>query len=170
VKLKCFVLITAMTFAFSSPALAQRSHPGGGPPAGHGPSSMPGPAVGSANSGAGAANRSGAMGHADMSHASPSDVLSHNKAIGDKIHSLTGEDAATACSGFKNLGQCVAAAHVAKNLNIPGGFDALKAKITGTGAMSLGKAIASLAPNANSKSEMKKANKQASDDMKESGS
>ena len=136
------VLITAMTFAFSSPALAQRGHAGGGPSAGHGPSSA-------ANPGGASANKGDAMGHADMSHASPSDVLSHNKAIGSKIQSLTGEDAATACSGFKNLGQCVAAAHVAKNLNIPGGFDALKAKITGTGSVSLGKAIQSLSPNAN---------------------
>ncbi len=159
-KHKHFVLIVAMTFAFSSSALAQRGHPGGGPPAGHGPSSAPRSTDGSAN----------AMSHADMSHASPSDVLSHNKAIGSKIQSLTGEDAATACSGFKNMGQCMSAAHVAKNLNIPGGFDALKAKVTGTGAMSLGKAIEALEPTANSKSEVKKANKQASDDMKEAGS
>ncbi len=105
-----------------------------------------------------------------MSHASPSDVLSHNTAIAGKIKSLTGEDAQTACGGFKNLGQCVAAAHVAKNLDIPGGFDALKAKVTGTGSMSLGKAIEQLSPNANAKSEAKKANKQADDDMKESSS
>ncbi len=111
------------------------------------------------------------MGHnTDMSHASPSDVLSHNTAIGGKIKSLTGQDAQTACNGFKNLGQCVAAAHVAKNLNIPGGFDALKAKVTGSGAVSLGKAIDGFAPNANAKSEVKKANKQASADMKDSGS
>lgn len=110
------------------------------------------------------------MNHTDMSHASPSDVLSHNTVIAGKIKSLTGEDAQTACNGFKNLGQCVAAAHVAKNLNIPGGFDALKAKVTGTGSMSLGKAIANLAPSANSKSEVKKANKQASGDMKEANS
>jgi len=105
-----------------------------------------------------------------MSHASPGDVLSHNTVIAGKIKALTGEEAATACNGFKNLGQCVAAAHVAKNLNISGGFDALKAKVTGTGALSLGKAIESLAPSANAKSETKKANKQATDDMKESNS
>jgi hypothetical protein len=110
------------------------------------------------------------MSHSDMSHASPSDVLSHNTAIAGKIQSLTGQDAQTACSGFKNLGQCVAAAHVAKNLDIPGGFAALKAKMTGTGSMSLGKAIEQLSPNANAKSEAKKANKQADDDMKESSS
>jgi len=36
--------------------------------------------------------------------------------------------------------------------------------------MSLGKAIEQLSPNANAKSETKKANKQAADDMKESSS
>jgi hypothetical protein len=148
-----------MALAFSSPALAQRGH-GGGPPAGHGPS------MASSRGGESSANGS-AMNHTDMSHASPSTVLSHNTAIANKIKALTNEDAATACNGFKNLGQCVAAAHVAKNLNIPGGFDALKAKITGTGAMSLGKAIEALEPSVNSKSEVKKANKQASNDMKE---
>lgn len=154
-KHKHFVLITALTtmsLAFSMPALAQRGH-GGGPPAGHGP--------GMENS-----SGSGAMGHTEMSHASPSTVLSHNTAIAGKIKALTGEDAATACGGFKNLGQCVAAAHVAKNLNIAGGFDALKAKVTGTGAVSLGKAIKSFEPSANSKSEVKKASKQADNDIK----
>ncbi|PYT66564.1 MAG: hypothetical protein DMG39_26505 [Acidobacteria bacterium] len=158
-KHKHLVLITAITFAFSSPAFAQHGH-GGGPPAGHGPSGM-------ANSSGGSANRGEAMSHSDVSHASPSTVLSHNTAIAGKIKTLTNEDATTACNGFKNLGQCVAAAHVAKNLNIPGGFDALKAKITGKGAVSLGKAIEALEPSANAKSEVKKANKQASDDMKD---
>ena len=123
-KHKHFVLITAlstMSLAFSLPALAQHGH-GGGPPAGagHGPS-------GAAGSNAGGAN-SGAM---NMSHASPSTVLSHNTAIAKKISALTNiADAKSACDGFKNLGRCVASAHVAKNLNITGGFDALKAKIT----------------------------------------
>ena len=157
------ILFVALTFAGSSSAFAQRSHPGGGPPAGHGPS-------GASGSSMGEANKSGAMSSSNMSHASPNDVLNHNTAIAGKIKSLTGKDAQTACSGFKNLGQCVAAAHVAKNLDIPGGFDALKAKVTGTGSMSLGKAIEQLSPNANAKSESKKANKQADDDMKESSS
>jgi len=105
-----------------------------------------------------------------MSHASPREVLSHNTVIAGKIQGLTGQDAPTACSGFKNLGQCVAAAHVAKNLDIPGGFDALKAKMTGNDAVNLGKAIEQLAPQANGKAEAKKANKQASDDLKEASS
>ncbi len=161
-KRSTLIVAVTMALAFSSPAFAQRSHPGGGPPAGRGPGS---------DSGVSGSHEAGApTSHADMSHASPSDVLSHNSAIGGKIKTLTGQDAQTACNGFKNLGQCVAAAHVAKNLDIPGGFDALKAKMTGTGAVSLGKAIESLAPDANAKSETKKANKQASDDMKESNS
>ncbi len=160
-KHKHLALFVAITFACSSSALAQQHpRPGGGPPASHGPSSP----------GLGADNKSGAMGHTDMSHASPSEVLNHNTAIAGKIKALTGEEAQMACNGFKNLGQCVAAAHVAKNLDFPGGFDALKAKITGTGAVSLAKAIEGLAPSANAKSEVKKANKQASDDMKEASS
>ena len=63
--------------------------------------------------------------------------------------------------------ECVAVAHVAKNLDIPGGYDALKAKVTGTDAVSLGKAISGLAPKADAKPEAKKANKQASDNLKE---
>jgi hypothetical protein len=106
----------------------------------------------------------------DTMHSSPNDVLTHNTAIAGKIKTLTGEDATSACNGFKNLGQCVAAAHVAKNLDIPGGFDALKAKTTGTGAVSLGKAIEQLAPSANAKSEAKKASKQAEQDLNESNS
>jgi hypothetical protein len=161
-KRSTLIVVAAITLTFSAPVFAQRSHAGGGPPAGHGPGS---------GSGMNSSHEAGApTTHADMSHASPSDVLSHNTAIAGKIQTLTGQDVQTACNGFKNLGQCVAAAHVAENLSIPGGFDALKAKMTGTGSMSLGKAIESLAPNTDAKSETKKANKQASDDMKESAS
>ncbi len=162
-KRSTLILAAAISLAFSVPAFAQRTHPspGGGPPSGRGNGS------GSSMS---ESHENGAATHTDMSHASPSTVLSHNTAIAGKIKTLTGQDAATACAGFKNMGQCVAAAHVAKNLNIPGGFDALKAKMTGTGAMSLGKAIESLAPSANAKAESKKANKQASDDLKETNS
>lgn len=110
------------------------------------------------------------MSHTDMSHDSPSDVLSHNMAIAGKIKTLTGQDATSACDGFNNLGQRVAAAHVAKNLSIQGGFAALKEKITGAGSVSLGKAISELVPQTNSKAEFKKANKQASEDMKEAES
>ncbi len=161
-KRSTLLVVAAITLVFSAPAFAQRSHPSpGGPPSGRGPGS------GSAASGS---HEAGGTAHTDMSHASPGDVLSHNTAIAGKIKTLTGQDAQTACNGFKNLGQCVAAAHVAKNLDIPGGFDALKAKVTGSGAVSLGKAIKGFAPNADAKAEEKKANKQASNDLEGSSS
>lgn len=162
------VLALALLVA-TAPALAQ-GRGSGGPPPSRGPSGMPGSAAPGAP-GAGASSHgsmpSSTHSAPSLSHGSPSDVLSHNTAIAGKISALTGQDAQTACSGFKNLGQCVAAAHVAKNLNIPGGFDALKAKVTGTGAVSLGKAIGELDPNVNAKAEAKKANKQANADLKE---
>jgi hypothetical protein len=158
------ILAGAMALALAAPTFAQRAHPSGPPSNPGGRPSGVGPGT---NNGSGTG---GAATHADMSHASPGDVLSHNTAIAGKVQTLTGQDAQTACGGFKNLGQCVAAAHVAKNLDIPGGFDALKAKVTGSGALSLGKAIEQLNPQANAKAEAKKANQQASDDLKESGS
>src|SRR2546422_8504222 len=106
------------------------------------------------------------------------EILSKDTRLSGKIQSLTGMPAKQACSGFKNLGQCVAAAHVSKNLGI--NFACLKADITGqapaqgsscptgTGSksMSLGKAIQTLSPNANPKMEAKKGEKQADQDIK----
>jgi len=104
--------------------------------------------------------------------------LTDNTKLADKISKLTGMSATSACQGFKNLGQCVAAAHVAKNLDIPGGFTALKDKMlgispTGTSTapskpMSLGKAIQTLDPSASVKAETKKAKQQADQDVKDS--
>ena len=156
-----FISILCLTCSLAAPAFAQRSHPGGGPPAGRGPGS---------DSGMNGSHGNSAATHSDISHGSPSEVLSHNSAIAGKIKALTGKDAAAACDGFKNLGQCVAAAHVAKNLDIPGGFDALKAKITGKGSVSLGKAIQEFKPDADAKAEVKKANKQSDEDLRESDS
>jgi hypothetical protein len=109
--------------------------------------------------------------------------LTRNTALASKIHNLTGMSAQDACSGFKNLGQCVAAAHVSQNLGIS--FACMKADMTGVAAptsancaprtaaattkgMSLGKAIQTLLPTANSKLEAKKAKKQADQDIKDS--
>ena len=169
-KRSTLILIPALALAVTPSAFAQHSpqhsqgNPGGGPPSG--PRSDGGSGMGAPHS-----TDAGAMTtHTNVSHRSPDDVLGHNPVIGDKIQALTGQNAQAACSGFKNIGQCVAAAHVAKNLDIPDGFDALKAKLTGTGAVSLGKAIQQLAPQADAKTETKKASKQASEDLEESNS
>jgi hypothetical protein len=108
-------------------------------------------------------------------------ILSKNTRLSGKIQSLTGMPAQQACSGFKNLGQCVAAAHVSKNLGIS--FGCLKSDMTGqaaqgtscpagtgTKSMSLGKAIQTLDPKANQKAESKKGESQATKDLKVSNS
>jgi len=109
-----------------------------------------------------------------------SDQLSKNSKLSSKLQTLTGMPAQQACSGFKNVGQCVAAAHVSKNLDIS--FACTKADMTGqalasgsscpagTGSksMSLGKSIQALSPKANEKLEAKKAEKQADEDIKNS--
>jgi hypothetical protein len=159
------------------PSFAQRGRGAGGPPPNanmptgmdRGPFGMGAPGMDVPSHGTMAPSHPSQSVSA-ISHSSPTDVLGHNTAIADKINSLTGQDAQTACSGFKNLGQCIAAAHVAKNLDIPGGFDALKAKITGSHSESLGKAIHGFKPNVNAKLEVKKANKQMAQDLKGSAS
>ena len=75
----------------------------------------------------------------------------------------SGTDIATASTGFKNLGQFIAAVHVSNNLSIP--FDSLKGKVTGASAESLGQAIHELKPDANSANEVKKAQQQAKADQ-----
>ncbi len=116
----------------------------------------------------GSASRNANMGAQNMGKQSPSDVLSRNTKLSSNLDKLlpNGMTAQDACKGFRNLGQCVAAIHVANNLNIP--FADLKAKMTGSGSVSLGKAIKDLKPAVNAKSEAKRANKQAAQDLTES--
>jgi hypothetical protein len=174
---------------FTTAALAQHSHSGG---------SMGG-ATGSGMGNMGNAGSNG-MGHENAStdHGNPNmgspslgsahgktvdDILNKNTKLADQISKLTGESATTACAGFKNLGQCVAAAHVAKNLRFS--FDCLKDNMTGTaptdpkscpagtgtkGSLSLGKSIQTLDPTADQKSESKKGENQAAEDLKGSNS
>jgi hypothetical protein len=101
---------------------------------------------------------------------SVSEKLTDNTKLAAKLQSLlpAGTNLQTAAQGFKNLGQFVAAVHVSHNLGIP--FDQLKAKMMGPPKESLGKAISQLKPTANAKTETKKANSQATDDMNDSGS
>jgi len=99
----------------------------------------------------------------------PDQLLSQNTQLSSRLQSLlpAGTSAQAAASGFKNLGQFVAAVHVAHNLGIP--FSQLKADMVGSG-MSLGKAMHTLRPDVNAKKEVKLAKKQAKEDLKQSGS
>lgn len=101
---------------------------------------------------------------------SPSDLLSQNTKLSSRLQGLlpAGTNVGEAAQGFKNLGEFVAATHVAHNLDIP--FDLLKERMTGPSPVSLGKAIKELKPDVNARAEVKKAKKQADKDLKESGS
>jgi len=75
---------------------------------------------------------------------------------------LTPEDA---CRGFKDLSECSAALHVAQNLNVS--FADLKDRVTS--GQSLGTAIHSLKPKADSKREAQRAEEQAREDLRTTG-
>jgi hypothetical protein len=93
------------------------------------------------------------------------DRLEGNPALKTKVEALLPphKNLHDAAMGFKNEGQLIAALHVSKNLNIP--FDYLKARMTGSNALSLGKAIHELRPDLSpekANEEAKKARRQAS--------
>jgi hypothetical protein len=175
----------AAMLVFSASVYAQH---GGGRPAGAGamggPSGM-GPGMGmGGDMGMGASNRPSDIGSRNpngmggpsmespnLRSQSPQSVLGNQhlesaltNALGKSGISVPGGNLQTACSGFKNLGQCVAAMHVAKNLNL--NFSDLQSRMTGSNSVKLGKAIQELGgPTVNAKSERKKANKQANHDI-----
>jgi hypothetical protein len=178
------VFLTALAVALclgGAPAFAQ--HGGGhagGPPSGVGGGGAGGSSMGSSM---GRGNTMGGtrgnaptggstMGNESVSHSSPTTLLSSNTKLASTLQQRLGSmlpsgmSLTDAASGFKNLGQFIAAVHVSHNLGIP--FEDLKARMTS--GDSLGKAIKDLKPDANSKSEAKKANKQAKDDIEESKS
>ena len=159
-----FLIGTAATVTIAVAAFAQHGHSsmaGGGHTMSHPPSSHS------------SEDSSTSHGHRTMDQ-----KLTSNTKLAGKIKDLTGMDAEAACSGFKNLGQCVAAAHVSKNLGLT--FTDLKDKMLALNAdgtantsakpMSLGKAIQALDPQADSKTEVKKANQQAGSDTTTTGS
>lgn len=163
---------------FAVPAFAQgrgQGHPGGMGAAG----SMGGMHGGNGNA------RSGMSGSHASGPKTPGDLLTQNTQLASKLSSLlpAGTDLQTAASGYRNLGQFVAAVHVSHNLGIP--FDQLKctelaqAQYCPTGATvpskssSLGQAIETLKPSMTSsetKAAVKQAGKQAHSDINSSQS
>lgn len=148
-------------------AYAQHGHGGGG-----GMSGMSGMHEPSTTHGHSAAAGEGHSASTRMASTNPGQVLDHNSHLALKLEGLLGISGPNAlqtlkadASGFKNFGQFVAAVHVSHNLDIP--FSALQAKMTGPGAVSLGKAIQELKPDANAKTEVKKAKSEADSDIEE---
>lgn len=173
-KMLNLAALSLTVFLYATAALAQHGHAGGmGNSMGH--NSMNG------------SSRGNSSANAPTSSQKISDVLSKNPAIGDKIATLTGDKlgAADACTGFKNIGQCIAAAHVSKNISGLN-FYCMRLAMTGTAlpsgsnvtcnlpinfkiGVSLGKAIQTFDPKANSTTETKKANTETQQDLKASG-
>lgn len=188
-----FLATLAVAFYFSFiPAMAQHGRGAGGNSGGGGSMGMPG-GMGSqgGHEGMGQGNRpemgGPQMGHPEKgsegrmggeqkgTHAQETqtgkkptvaDQLTRNEQLTSKLQGIlpAGTNVQDAATGFKNLGEFVAAAHVSHNLGIP--FTDLKAKMaTGT---SLGDAIHTLKPDVDHNAEAKKAKAEAAKDMKES--
>ena len=176
-----FVATLAAALYFSYlPAMAQRGrgpgdHPGGGSmmqggmgQSGH--SGMSGPQMGHPEKGhEGRMSEEHKRTQTSETHTGQrptvADQLSRNEKLSAKLQSIlpAGTNIQDAATGFKNLGEFVAAAHVSHNLGIP--FTDLKAKMaTGT---SLGDAIHELKPTADYNAEAKKAKEEADKDLKE---
>ena len=163
-KVMLFLLVTGLA------AFGQHGRSGGAMGGMHGGMPMGGPSSGmgsgSGHGMGGGHNTAGTNqpGQNQSGPKSPDQMLQQNTKFASKLKDL-GVDS---CSGFKNLGQCVAAAHVAQNLKIP--FDQLKTTMTDGKGMSLGSAIQTLDPQANAKAEAKKGNQQAHADIQDSKS
>jgi len=178
-KIMKFATLSFTVLLYSAIALAQHGHAGGtGVGAGSGMGNGDAAAHGSGSADHGIGNgSSGTL--ASARGKTVNNILNNNTQLADKISKLTNEPATTACANFKNLGQCVAAAHVAKNLGIT--FDCLKDDMlgvapanatscpagTGTkGTLSLGKSIQALEPSVDSGTASKKGQSQAAQDLK----
>jgi hypothetical protein len=169
------VLGLAVGLFLGPPSFAQKDHGASGA-ASHGPNSMGSTHGNSSNAGNG--------GSVDTGKKAPDQLLSQNTKLSSKLQSLlpNGVTPQQACDSFKNLGQCVAAIHVSHNLGLD--FNALKCDMTGhadtpaatcpvntsSKKLSLGRAIDTLKPGTDSKSESETALKQAHQDIKESSS
>ncbi len=100
----------------------------------------------------------------------PGALLAQNKRLSDKLSALLRQqdppvtDMQAASQGFTNLGELFTAVHISHNLGIP--FDQLKTQEQTS--RSLGNAIHTLKPNADTKAELWKAAEQAVDDIEES--
>jgi hypothetical protein len=98
------------------------------------------------------------------------DQLSRDHGLATQLQKLfpMDTDLAKASEGFDNLGQFVAAAHVADN-NPNFTFDELAAKMHDGEGMSLGAAIHALDPHADVETEVETAQTQAAEDLKAAG-
>jgi len=167
--------VAVVFYLGGTPALAQHGHGGGtghsGPSAG-GPSGRPG-----------SGSEPGRPTTETSGRKTVTQQLTAHPQLASKLAGLVGSkfttaQLQTACSGLKNFGRCVAAVHVWHNLGLStsGKFPDTTAStgfanwVSTVESKGLGKAIQSADPSVNAKSEAKKGQRQANDDLKESSS
>ena len=155
--------VLALFLSAGLPALAQ--HGGGGGAGGRGPGGPP--STPGSDRSRGNSDTRGASSNTNSGQKTPDQLLARNPKLTSKLQTLIGQDPRVACKEFKNLGQCVAAAHVAHNLSGSCTFASLKGPMTGSHPESLGQAIHGCNPHVDAKAEAKKGKKQADDDLKE---
>ncbi len=165
----CIFLLAVSVAAFAQHGSG--GHTMGGPPSdmGAGGSAMGGSSMGGSHGMSGSRDTMGSSNRpSDTGKQTPDAILTRDSQLNSNLQKLLpkGMTPQQACSGFKNLGQCVAAIHVSHNLGIS--FNDLKDKMTGSNSERLGKAIHELKPDVNAKAEAKKGEKQASQDLSRS--
>jgi hypothetical protein len=162
-------MIVAVLYLVQLKTIAQHGHGGGGG-MGHAGANGQSEMNTQQSNPSNRSTNSGSQKSADQSASQKNvrDNLAQNTQLSTKMQGLlpSGTNLQQASAGFKNMGQFVSAVHVSHNLNIP--FDQLKTKMTGDHSLSLGKAIHELKPDVDAKAEAKKAEHQASQDLKES--
>jgi hypothetical protein len=175
--MKGITVLIAVVFCLSAPLAAQRGKGLGQVRVGAGAGVGAGVGVPNVRVDTGPHARAGVGVRADqsiaarahtMERARPRQVLTENTHLSTRLQTMlpAGQSVESASAGFKNTGQFVAAVHAANNLNIP--FDQIKARMTGSEKLSLGKSIQQLRPDVNAKSEEKRAKRQAQAELEAS--
>jgi hypothetical protein len=186
------VILTMGLWLIPNPVAAQGR--GGDGPAGapgvsgaHAPLGTPGADAGTSHS-RGSSRNAGNTNTTNAGKKTPDQLLTQNTKLSDNLSKLLTKMGVTAtpqqaCQNFKNLGQCVAAIHVANNLGID--FNSLACDMTlkpvttstcpagtatGTKGISLGASIDALKPGTDGKTEAQKGMTQANQDLNGSGS
>jgi hypothetical protein len=165
-RIRTLLSVGAAILLAGSVALAQgRGHSGPPPSAGHGQAhGHSGTAPNGPKAGHGPQDAGTHQGKPPDHSPGGATVVEHLNAqpqLRERLVTLlpAGTNIDQAASGFASLGHFVAAVNVSHNLGIP--FDALKSRVTGSSAVSLGDAIHQLRPDANAKAEAERAETEA---------
>ena len=151
------VLVFVAIFVFEAFGYAQVPQDTRGRDTGRGMTNSAGPGVGSVG-----------IGSSNPAPSTATTTISINDKLAGKLKTLLpeGTDPRVAAQGFNDLKDFVAAVRASNNLKLV--FGEVKHKMADGSSQELQKAIHALKPDADPKAEVKKANEQAKQDIKES--